>query len=366
MCDQHSLPASGGKRALVARLLDFAATPGPSNPVQPALGAVLAQLAALQSAVSALQAGPTDSGQPARSLPPPPTAAAARAAPSVPTQPLDQPPPADANPPSPGSSLDCLVVSSGTCTRAVGGDGGSVRLVAHLSESLLMKIRRGLYVEFSSLLPVSTIDGRDHPSRRVEISTDDSSDAITVATSQPARRKVDDLPSWLEAWTVFAAASTAANPQRALQLWAYQDLILSAARRYRFEAVMEYDRSFRRLAEKEPSVRWDRRDPDLYSAAFTGQGVAAAGRPAPERFVAGSGQPFRNGGAPVRRSAPGSSAAHNQRFFATPDGVPICRNYNTKGCTIAHCRFAHICFRCRGPHSCRNSVDCGSAGSVSA
>ena len=66
----------------------------------------------------------------------------------------------------------------------------------------------------------------------------------------PPRRKTRDMSSWREAWTMYAAVIVAWNPQRAEELLAFHDTILSAFRQFRPAAVLAYNRSFCLLAEK--------------------------------------------------------------------------------------------------------------------
>ena len=45
-------------------------------------------------------------------------------------------------------------------------------------------------------------------------------------------RQVNDQDSWLEAWTIYMAATLSAAPERALELVGYQAIILDAMRRF--------------------------------------------------------------------------------------------------------------------------------------
>ena len=220
------------------------------------------------------------------------------------------------------------------------------RFCSHLSDPIISKIKRGSFVELSSLLPPTDTPAPEPAFKCVQVApSQDNEDEgiITVATVGPPRRKVRDMSSWLEAWTTYAAVVVAWNPQRAGELLAYQDTILSAFRQFRPDAVLAYDRSFRLLAEKDLSFPWDRRDTDLYTKIFTGQGLRN-----PDYNNAGT-HPFRAGGG-VGRALP-RTAQPVQHYKKTADGEFICRNFNARKCTTPKCRYAHCCFVCRGPHS---------------
>ena len=176
----------------------------------------------------------------------------------------------------------------------------------------------------------------------------DGGETLSLAAMSSPRRRVTELPTWLEAWTIYAAARVSYDPEQAAELLAYQGLILAAARQYSFSAVLDYDVSFRQLAATNRNLRWDRRDIDLFTRCFTDRGLRH------DSTVART--PFRDGG-----GAPGCGAFpvfSTQRHTRTADGAYICRNFNTKGCTSKTCAYAHCCFSCRGPHSA-STARCG-------
>ena len=169
---------------------------------------------------------------------------------------------------------------------------------AHLPPATVQKIRRGQYVNFAQLLP--SRDGHDNGSaasaRHVEVRSTEA-DTFTISTQGSPRRQISDLATWLEAFTIFASTCTMVAPDRAPALWAYQDQVLTAGRRYHFHAVLGCDRKFRQLAEQDPTLQWDRRDPDLHTEAFTSQARTGTHGVRQQQPVRGS-----SGGAPSAQS----------------------------------------------------------------
>ena len=205
----------------------------------------------------------------------------------------------------------------------------AVRLCAHISDAILAKIHRGEYVGFQYLL--KSQDNTSAP-KRLRI-TEDASDpnCFSLAVQQGSSgRQVIDQDSWLEAWTIYVAATLSAAPERALELVGYQAIILDAMRRFPAVAVIRYDVAFRQLAARDATMQWDQRDLELYADLLT----AATQRPRMDNPR----QPFRQ---PFRQPLP-----------ATADGTKICLGFNSiTGCDLFNCRYAHACSACGGPHS---------------
>ena len=193
-------------------------------------------------------------------------------------------------------------------------EGEVPRACVHLSHALLLKISRAEFVDLSALLPSRTAFGQEASSARLRLVPDgEGGDSIVVTSTATPRRRVDNLASWLEAWSVYAAARIHASPRLAPQLLAYQSFISTAVQRYPVPAVLAYDASFRQLIAQDPTMRWDKRDVDLDVQVFTGSWSHA--QPA----VRGDRPPSRRGGG-VEPHTPSPAA----RFTRTAEGEPIC------------------------------------------
>ena len=165
----------------------------------------------------------------------------------------------------------------------------TVKFWSAIPQSAVDKIVTGQFVEFHTLLASSATSISDAK----VLTVGEASEGTLTLTTQPRNsRRVNDIDSWLEAWTVFAAVFSDAHPSRAAELLGYQHQILKANARYLFSAVAAYDRAFRCSAASDPSLRWDAIVQSLYTTSFDARAV----------------RPFRVS------SAAASGAAHNMRL----------------------------------------------------
>ena len=97
-------------------------------------------------------------------------------------------------------------------------------VAAHIPQTVLSKTWRGSFLDFSTLLK-DTLPSSSNPpplAKRVRLSADSSGEdtILSVTTVNSLKRKVVDLHSWLEAWTVYLAVALASCPGRARSWWA--------------------------------------------------------------------------------------------------------------------------------------------------
>jgi len=172
-------------------------------------------------------------------------------------------------------------------------------------------------VDLSTLLPTQPFDAP--PAKRVRVSDEDGQ---LVLTSSHQKRKLENLHSWLEAWSMYCSVVVDQQPSKASEFLAYQLRIVQAAKQYRWTAVAQYDVCFRQKAARVPTLRWNLVDNDLYARCFTGQAHA--------------------------RPQEGKSAG----------GSTTCTLFNRGNCSFRPCKFLHKCNSCGGDHSasiCRKS-----------
>lgn len=107
----------------------------------------------------------------------------------------------------------------------------------------------------------------------ITVRLDDNDEYSISKASQPAsgmcKRKITDLKSWMEAWSVYALIVTHHSPHRAIELLHYQSSICEAVRWHHFPLVAEYDRKFRIRASNDKSIPWDQKDHELWLEFLT-------------------------------------------------------------------------------------------------
>ena len=68
--------------------------------------------------------------------------------------------------------------------------------------------------------------------------------------------KITNVRRWEQAFRIYAAIYSQANPQRASEIWQYVYVINSAASSYIWENVASYDYTFRQLMACNPMRNW--------------------------------------------------------------------------------------------------------------
>lgn len=230
---------------------------------------------------------------------------------------------------------------------AVSHAGGSADLhgFGAVPQKLVKKILAKDYVDIWELLPESW---------QVEMEA-------CCHAKRPRRSLVTDISVWTECYATMAAILSSAYPEKAPHLFSYLRIITKASRTFEGPAWASYDMAFRRQAANRGSLDWGTVDAALYSEAFAGRAKAiprcryclADTHPSPDCPHA-----LTEGQTPQSQMAerPGRSTPRASRSSAS---VEICRLYNAAGgsrCRFPQCRYAHVCARCRRPHS---ASECG-------
>ena len=213
------------------------------------------------------------------------------------------------------------------------------------------RIVRGEFVQFDDLLLESMSNTADEP---LNLAVIGDGHLRIHRSSTEIKRRVCNLGTWLEAWTVFCRVLVDAAPELAPDVLQYQSTITEASAKYSEDAWLTYDRRFRMALAAQPHrFAWGVIDPNLWQSCMTGKALPSCPRcrlshPTPGPFC-----PFRSGPSPAPSF--GSGGPSRQTIF-THSRKPVCRNFNTGSCDSTQCTRAHVCFSCRGyhsAHSCR-------------
>ena len=86
-----------------------------------------------------------------------------------------------------------------------------------------------------------------------------SKDGMTYFTpAQDCSTKITGIRKWEQAFRVYAAIYSKANPSRASEIWEYVYIINLAASSYSWENVAFYDHTFRELMSTKPWRSWSK------------------------------------------------------------------------------------------------------------
>ena len=166
------------------------------------------------------------------------------------------------------SASNSLDVSDPTHVASLHPDFRQPSLASHLTKATSTAITNGEYVDFASLLPLSSLL-TDTINSQLNLKVGDQGLTIPLPSSSK-RPKITTIEKWLDAFAIYFAVIVSAHPSRAVDLIAYQQLIRDTARKFPGMAWYVYDVEFRRRASHNLSVRWGERDVQLYLDTFTG------------------------------------------------------------------------------------------------
>ena len=159
-------------------------------------------------------------------------------------------------------------------------------------------------------------------------------DGRLALTSQPKkqRRRIEDIASWMEAFTIFSLILVASFPHHWKDLMQYQLLILRTYRHFSGRVWLAYEQAFREHAAATRITDWSSMNVQLFNFHAAGSSVRSSS------LTTSTESP----------EPPGSSSS-----------VIFCKSWNKGHCTapFSFCRYAPRCSVCSRAHrasSCTN------------
>ena len=141
-------------------------------------------------------------------------------------------------------------------------------LASQLTKATSTAITNGEYVDFATLLPMTSLL-TDTIHSHLNLKVGDQGLPIPLPSSSK-RPKITSIDRWLDAFAIYFAVIVSVYPSRAADLIAYQQWIRDAARKFPGMAWYVYDVEFRRRASHNLSAKWGERDVQHYLDTFTG------------------------------------------------------------------------------------------------
>ena len=190
---------------------------------------------------------------------------------------------------------------------------------------LVAQIVAGKYVDLSELLAVNLVP-KNKPQLLLE--------GCLVLTSQPKkqRRRIDDIASWMEAFTIFSLILVFSFPHHWKDLMQYQLSILRPYRHFSGRVWLAYDQVFCEHTAATRLTDWSSMNVQLFN--------------------------FHASGLSVR-----SSSLTTSNELPEPPGslssTILCKSWNKGHCTapFSFCRYAHQCSVCSGAHRASSSTN---------
>ena len=210
-------------------------------------------------------------------------------------------------------------------------DDDFFHVTCHIDPVLKDKIEKGEFVELERLIPKTRPGQTQFSEGRMEWI---SRDGMTfLAPVQEKDTKINGIRRWEQAFRVYAAIYTRANPNRASEIWEYVYTINTAAASYHWHNVAYYDYTFRQLMSEKLWRSWSKTYTQGWNLAFKDPINKSAGY---------SGSAGNNQG--------GSSKHLNNTGKRRDWRDDCCWRYNKNRCkkNADNCHFDHRCTYCGG------------------
>ena len=144
--------------------------------------------------------------------------------------------------------------------RKLDTDDDFFHVTCHVEQSLKQKIEKGEFVELEKSLPKDK--GADpfgyEDSNLLKVVSKEGHTYLTPAGSSREHSSINGIRKWEQAFRVYSAIYSEANPSRAAEIWQYVHVINTAASSYHWNNIAYYDNTFRRLMAKKPWRSWSK------------------------------------------------------------------------------------------------------------
>ena len=126
-------------------------------------------------------------------------------------------------------------------------------LTCHVEPNLKQKIERGEFVDLEKLLMKDKFKNSNNAGQRMELV---SRVGETFIMPVDSGSKITNVRKWEQAFRIYAAIYSHANPHCSAVIWQYVFVINSAASTYTWENVSNYDFMFRQLMACNLAQSW--------------------------------------------------------------------------------------------------------------
>ena len=209
-----------------------------------------------------------------------------------------------------------------------------------LTKKMIEKIRANKYIDFAELPPAK---GK---SRLLPQILDGQVVVVQAADLLQARKVIPNLATWSQCFALYVAVLVPQQPDRLLDLMAYQTLVAKASAKFKWPSWVVYDQNYRQDAAGNPQLSWDKVDPSAYAQCFTNQSISSKNWCTRCQALDHS-----SDRCPTRqRKRPWTAMSPRPQIDGDND---VCKKYNhfNGDCKFGkECKLRHICARCKEPH----------------
>ena len=126
-------------------------------------------------------------------------------------------------------------------------------ITCHVDATLKSKIEKGEFVELDKLIPKDPTKHM-YDYGKMEFMSHDGATFFIPSTDKD--NKINGIRRWEQAFRVYAAIYSRANPSKAAEIWQYVHTINLATSSFVWDNVAAYDSTFRQLMSKYPNRSW--------------------------------------------------------------------------------------------------------------
>ena len=199
-------------------------------------------------------------------------------------------------------------------------------LTCRIEVSMKQKIERGEYVELEKLLPKDR-SRKIVSDDRLELVNRDGNTFFVPASSRESG--ITNVRKWEQAFRIYAAIYSRANPHRAAEIWQYIFVINSAASSFSWENVAYYDFTFRQLMATYPERSWSIIYIQMWNLAMRDS--------------------LPSGGSGGRNNGHNNTGHQDRSFGNKGSRSDYCWRFNKTKCKFgSKCRYEHKCYYCDG------------------
>ena len=213
-------------------------------------------------------------------------------------------------------------------------DDDFFHVTCHVDAALRGKIEQGGFVELERLLPKQRgFFGMSNEENRMNLVQKEGNMYFVPA---PSINHITGVRRWEQAFRIYAAIYSQANPSRAAEIWQYVHVINVAASAYSWDNVAYYDTTFRQLMSQNPNRSWSKIYNNMWNIAMRD--------PLPRNFGSVHSYPYnqqnRRSSGNGNGGGEGSNGKRKPRYcWAFNRGNGQCRDG-------AKCKFVHQCSYC--------------------
>ena len=218
--------------------------------------------------------------------------------------------------------------------KEVKDDDDFFHVTCHLDPSIKSKIERGEFVDLKRLLPKQKVMGKEEMAQLVF--KDGKPFFLNTADKD---RKISGIRRWEQAFRVYAAVYSNANPSRAAEIWQYVYVINKVASSFNWSNVCEYDYIFRQMMAVNPRRSWAKTYTQMWNICMMDLANKSQNS---QNYGNNSGNYSRQSGG----HGNGSGNTHNppRQMEKKPD---YCWKFNKGKCKFgSECRFINRCSYC--------------------